>query len=43
MRRAAARADRDPDRHFAFAGGGAGEEHGGEVGAGDEEDEGDRA
>ena len=35
--------DRDADRHLPFAGRGAGEQHGGEIGAGDEEDERDRA
>ena len=35
--------NRDPNCHLPFACGGAGEEHGGEVGAGDEEDEPDRA
>ena len=35
--------DRDANRHLAFAGGGAGEHHGREIGAGDEEDERDRA
>ena len=41
--RDATRADRDPNRHLPFACRGAGEEHGGEIGAGDEEDERDRA
>ena len=39
----AARADRDANRHLAFPRGGAGEEHGREVRAGDEENERDRA